>query len=93
MPMSDSYNRMFYVKFDTSSYNREYAYVRSFYADVYSSIEVDVYVAYGRDFALYGQPVRDDSRWLCRKKINLNGVFNCPRTMAGTYLLFWPSPD
>lgn len=75
----DDYNRVFYVKFQS------WVRIRSFFADVFNSIEVDVYVA-------YDQPQRDDSRWLCQKKIILNGVFNCPWSMAGTYLIFWPSP-
>lgn len=34
--------------------------------------------------------LRGDSRYLCAAGLLPNGIFNCPFTMTGTYLVFWP---
>jgi len=61
--------------------------IASVYGDVHigPGAKVDVFVS-----SAVTTLVRDDPRYLCKAGIIPNGVFNCPFTMKGTYLVFWP---
>jgi hypothetical protein len=78
--VSDEFQRAFFVQFSSE------VQIRSFMGDVSTAgAQVDVYVS-------NGQVTRGDSRFLCLANILANGVFNCPFTMKGTHLIFWPLP-
>lgn len=72
------FDRAFYVQFGST------IQIRSFMGDINTNgALVDVFVS-------YGAVVRGDTRYLCRSNLVPNGVFNCPATMKGTHLVFWP---
>jgi len=72
------FDRAFYVQFPTN------VQIRSFMGDINTKgALVDVFVS-------YGAVARGDTRYLCRSNLMPNGVFNCPNTLKGTHLVFWP---